>query len=101
MDGRGGHRDSHIPPAPVTDGYRAMVGRIREYAEDAGRDAGSIGLERRLGYADSPAEWARVVAEWRELGGTHVSVSTMRAGLASPQAHRDAIRRVRETLHAV
>jgi len=86
---------------PVTDGYRAMVGKIRAYAKEAGRDAGAIGLERRLGYAEAPAEWARVVAEWRAIGGTHVSVSTMRAGLVSPRAHRDAIRRVREVLCGV
>jgi len=84
----------------VTDGYRTMVGRLRGYAREAGRDPATIGLQRNLTYAAAPAEWSRILAEWREIGGTHLSVNTMRAGLASPQAHRDAIRRVREALRA-
>jgi len=84
----------------VTDGYRAMVGRLRTYAREAGRDPAAIGLQRGVTYSDPPAEWSRIAAEWREVGGTHLSVNTMRAGLTSPQAHRDAIRRVRETLRA-
>jgi hypothetical protein len=75
-----------------------MVARIRIYAEQAGRDPGTIGLERRINAADPPDNWATTAAEWRALGGTHLSVNTMRAGLASPGAHIEAMRRVREAL---
>lgn len=86
---------------PIAGGYPAMVGRIRKYAEEAGRDPGTIGLESRINAADPPDDWARAAAEWRALGGTHLSVNTMRAGLSSPRAHIEAIRRVREGLAKV
>ena len=74
-------------------GYPAMVERLRRYAREAGRDPGTLGLERRINYTGGPAEWERAAAEWRRLGGTHLSVNTMRAGLVSPQAHIEAMRR--------
>jgi len=84
--------------APVPGGYATLVPRLREYAREAGRDPAEIGLERRINAADPPDQSVRAVAEWAALGGTHVSVATMRAGLATPQAHITAIRRVRDTL---
>ncbi len=82
----------------VQDGYAAMVGRLREYAWEAGRDPGTIGLERRLNAADPSEQLARSAGAWQALGGTHLSVATMRAGLTTPRAHIEAIRRVRTTL---
>lgn len=87
---------SRLPQA--TGGYQAMVARLRAYAREAGRDPATIGLERRINAADPPEEWTRTAAEWRALEGTHLSVNTMRAGLASLRAHIEAMRRVREAL---
>ncbi len=87
---------SRLPGTP--GGYPAMVGRLREYARQAGRNPAAIGLERRISASDAPQEWVRAASEWRDLGGTHLSVNTMRAGLTSPQAHIEALRRVREAL---
>ena len=87
---------SRLPETP--GGYPAMVDRLRRYALEAGRDPAAIGLECRINYASGPAEWTRLAAEWRRVGGTHLSVNTMRAGLATPQAHLEAIRRAREVL---
>ena len=44
-----------------------------------------------------PEEWRRQAEEWRELGATHLSVSTPRAGLA-PDAHIQMIARFKEAL---
>jgi probable F420-dependent oxidoreductase len=82
----------------VTGGYPALVARLREYAREAGRDPSTIGLERRINGSDPPEEWVRLIDEWRKLGGTHVSVNTMRAGLESPGAHIEMIRRVWNSL---
>jgi probable F420-dependent oxidoreductase len=87
---------SRLPGVP--GGYPAMVGRLREYARQAGRDPAAIGLERRINANDPPQEWARAASEWRDLGGTHLSVNTMRAGLASPWDHIEMLRRVHGSL---
>jgi hypothetical protein len=38
------------------------------------------------------------VSGWQALGATHLSVNTMGMGLASPQAHIDTLRRVKDVL---
>ena len=59
-----------------------------------GRNPRQIGIEAAVEIAKkTPDDWAREVEEWRMLGATHLSVSTMDAGLTTPQAHIDAIRR--------
>jgi probable F420-dependent oxidoreductase len=72
---------------------------LREYLAAEGRDPASVGIEGRLAVANTtPDDWRRGADEWRAMGATHLSLGTMRAGLATPQAHIDAIRRFRETL---
>ncbi len=44
------------------------------------------------------AGWAAFADGWRALGATHLSVNTMGMGLASPQAHIDALRRAKDAL---
>jgi probable F420-dependent oxidoreductase len=94
----GGILTPTVRAAPVPGGYPTLVARLREYAREAGRDPAEIGLECRLNAADPPDRIVRAAAEWAGLGGTHVSVATMRADLLTPDAHVDAIRRVRDLL---
>ena len=54
-------------------------------------------VEQAIG-AGHPADWARRAAEWRQLGVTHLSINTMKAGLASPQQHIDAVLRWKQTV---
>ncbi len=76
-----------------------QVARLRGYLQAAGRDPASVGLEGRVAVGrGDPDEWRRDVAKWRSLGATHLSVSTMRAGLGTPQAHIDAARRFLEAV---
>jgi alkanesulfonate monooxygenase SsuD/methylene tetrahydromethanopterin reductase-like flavin-dependent oxidoreductase (luciferase family) len=74
-----------------------MIERIRSYAKEAGRDPSAIGIEGRVSVADGSREkWLQAISQWKELGATHVSVNTMKAGFSTPSAHIDAIRRFRE-----
>ena len=78
---------------------RAMIEKIRGYAQEAGRDPDSIGIEASIGIANrSPDDWVKDVEARKELGVSHVSVNTMNAGLSSPQDHIDAIRRFKEAV---
>lgn len=66
------------------------------FAREAGRDPATIGISGRLNVGQTrEADWAGVVEAWRGLGASHLDVNTMSAGLASPQAHVDALRRVK------
>lgn len=76
-----------------------LVERLRAFAVEAGRDPATLGIEGRISVTQgTPDDWRRAAEEWRALGATHLSVATMRAGLATPDAHLDAVRRVKEAL---
>jgi probable F420-dependent oxidoreductase len=82
---------SMVPPGPHLD---AATDVIRRAAEDAGRDPGAIGLEGRVQWdPDDPDRFARRVEKWRAAGATHLTVDTMRLGLADVGEHVDAIDR--------
>lgn len=73
------------------------IERLRGHIRAAGRDVDAVGIEGRISlYNTAEGDWGGAVQGWRDVGATHVSVSTMNAGLASPQDHMDAIRRFRE-----
>lgn len=74
-----------------------MLDQLRGYARETGRDPATIGIEGRINAADGgPDTWAAEIAAWRALGATHISFNTMRAGLAGPRDHIEAIRRFKE-----
>ena len=75
---------------------------MRAYAQEAGRDPASIGIEGRVNLTESatPDLWAEKARAWKDLGATHVSLNTMRVGLKSPQDHIDAIRQFKEAVEA-
>jgi len=85
-----------LPPGPELEAAKAV---ITAAAQDAGRDPATIGMEGRLdaGQADQD-KIAADAGAWREAGATHLSVNTMRAGLATVDAHLDTLRRAAATL---
>ena len=111
-----GGRLSPVPPetvlrrvARLADGWfpqfspdetgRETVTRVREYAREEGRDPSVIGMEARINIIDgNPEFWVNRARAWEDLGATHISVNTMRAGLESPEAHINAIRQFKEVV---
>jgi probable F420-dependent oxidoreductase len=86
--------DGWFPLLPPDENCKAAIEKIRSYAKDAGRDPNSIGIEGRIAYGQvSPESWLKDLEAWKKLGATHVSVNTMKAGLTSPSAHIEALRR--------
>jgi hypothetical protein len=78
---------------------RAAVARIHEYASETGRDPNAIGLEPQLNVGrGTPDEWRTFVAGWRDLGATHLCLSTMGNGFATPADHIAALTRAAEEL---
>ena len=94
--------DGWILTGRPDDGAKEVIERLHSYADEAGRDASGIGIEgwvsASIGGAD---EWVKEAEGWKALGATHVSLNTMRAGLATPEAHIGAIRRFKEAVAGV
>ncbi|GIW05634.1 MAG: hypothetical protein KatS3mg060_0439 [Dehalococcoidia bacterium] len=92
--------DGWIPNVPGLDdqAIRDQVQRFRRFVHEAGRDVATVGLEGLIRLADGDDVVLRRARLWRELGATHLSISTMGGGLARPQEHIDAIRRIKPLL---
>jgi probable F420-dependent oxidoreductase len=78
-------------PGPGLDHARAQVQRA---AAAAGRDAAGLGMEGRVSWTGNRDKTAADIAAWREAGATHLSVNTMKAGLASVDDHLAALEQV-------
>lgn len=91
--------DGWLPPAQPAERIRPLLEKVHSYARAAGREPSAIGIESRLSIGHrSSEEWVQQAQVWKGLGATHISVDTMKAGLANPQAHIDAIRRFKEAV---
>ena len=91
--------DGWFPQGRPNGERQALIEKVFDYARDEGRSPESIGIEAWVSVGDrSPDAWAEDVAAWRNIGATHVSVNTMGAGLSSPVAHIEAIRRFKDAI---
>jgi probable F420-dependent oxidoreductase len=97
--------DGWFPLLGPDEKCRELIDRVRAYAREAGRDPSTIGIEGRIAFGqdsgnkDSQQKWLEQMAAWKALGATHVSLNTMKAGLAG-KAHIEALRRFREATAA-
>ena len=91
--------DGWFPQFSPDEAGRETITRVREYAREEGRDPSVIGMEARINIADgNPEFWVERAKAWEELGATHISVNTMRAGLESSEAPINAIRQFKEVV---
>jgi probable F420-dependent oxidoreductase len=89
--------DGWFPLLQPDDSCRAAIEKIKSYAREAGRDPGRIGIEGRITFGKGFAEgWMKDIDAWKNLGATHLTLNTMKAGLRTPADHIDAIRRFKE-----
>jgi probable F420-dependent oxidoreductase len=85
-----------IQPGPKLDEARALVD---EAAVAAGRDPAGLGMEGRLDVGDIAADdLAQRTESWRAAGATHLTLNTMRAGLATVDDHIAALRAAAEVV---
>ena len=89
------------PVKPDADGKK-RVEEMYALAIKAGRNPSTIGIEGRTDIRNATEDdWAAAVAAWLEFGATHLDVSTMGAGLKTPQQHIEAIRRCKEVADVI
>ena len=78
-------------PGPRLDHAREQVQRA---AANAGRDPGSLGMEGRVDWTGDRDAIAADIAAWKAAGATHLSVNTMKAGLATVDDHLAVLERI-------
>ena len=89
--------DGWFPLVGAGDKCRGMIAAIHGHARAAGRDPKSIGIEGRIALGQGSVEtWLQEIQAWKDLGATHLTLNTMKAGLANPSAHIEAIRRFKD-----
>ena len=77
-----------VQPGPKLDEARSTITRE---ALATGRDPDAIGMEGRVDWKGDADEVVRRVEKWREVGASHVTINTMRAGLVDVGAHLEAL----------
>jgi probable F420-dependent oxidoreductase len=77
-----------VRPGPDLDTARGIV---EQAAIAAGRDPAAIGMEGRVSWTGDPAELAAQADRWQRAGASHLSINTMRAGLATVDQHLAAL----------
>ena len=77
-----------VRPGAALDEARELV---EKSAHDAGRDPSVLGMEGQANWIDGVDGVAEQVESWRAAGATHVSVNTMKAGLATVDDHVAAL----------
>src|SRR5262249_21656368 len=78
-----------VVPGPRLDEAKEAVAAA---ATAAGRDPASLGMEGRVSWRDGGIDLVLDhVERWDRSGATHLGVNTMGAGLASIDAHLDAL----------
>ena len=93
------HGDGWFPQFQPDSEGQEKIGEMRELTRAVGRDPADIGIEGRVSLTQGgPDEWNQLAAAWDEVGATHLSINTMRAGLKSPDDHIEAIRRFKEAV---
>jgi probable F420-dependent oxidoreductase len=73
-----------VIPGPALDAARAAV---EASALAAGRDPATLGMEGIVNWTDGVSRLVEHAGRWRSGGVTHLSINTMRAGLASVDDH--------------
>ncbi|MFQ6031241.1 MAG: LLM class F420-dependent oxidoreductase [Dehalococcoidia bacterium] len=83
---------------PDSEGQE-RIAEMQEYAKAAGRSPEEVGIEGRINISIGEQDaWNQAAAAWGEVGATHLSVNTMRAGLQSPDQHIKAIERFKQAV---
>jgi len=93
--------DGYFPQRPLEGGWTATFDKIWRWRAEAGRDRDAFGIDQRLNVGSAtPDQVHTLVAEWRGLGATHLTLGTMGVGLRGPDAHIKRLRELIETVRA-
>jgi probable F420-dependent oxidoreductase len=91
--------DGWFPQAQPGPALDHAISVVHGAAVEAGRDPATIGMQGSVQWATAGADGvAGKVQAWRDAGASHVSISTMSAGLATVEDHIGALGTAAEAL---
>ncbi len=89
--------DGWFPQMQADEQGRERLAAFRNFVAEAGRSQDDVGVDARVALSRGGVDGALRESEaWQEMGVSHVSFNTLRAGLGSADEHIDALRRFRE-----
>ncbi len=89
--------DGWFPQLQADEQGRERMAAFRNFVAEAGRSQDDVGVDARVAVSRGGIDGAlRDAGTWQEMGATHVSFNTLRAGLGSADEHIDALRRFKE-----
>ncbi len=89
--------DGWFPQLQADEQGRERMERFKGLVEEAGRSQDDVGVDARVALSRGGVDGALSDSEaWQEMGATHITFNTLRAGLGSPDEHIDALRRFKE-----
>ena len=89
--------DGWFPQMQPDEQGKERMERFKGLVEEAGRSQDDVGVDARVALQRGGIDGAlREREAWQELGASHVSFNTLRAGLVSADEHIDALRRFKE-----
>jgi probable F420-dependent oxidoreductase len=84
--------DGWMPLYKTPEDAGAGFALLARELSNAGRSPAAFGLEARIPFGSAdPAVWARLLQGWQDVGATHISLVPTDSGLATPQAHLQAL----------
>jgi probable F420-dependent oxidoreductase len=86
--------DGWFPMMAPGPGLDYALEQVNRAAELAGRDPESLGMEGRVSWTGDRDTLAADIAAWKAAGASHLSLNTMKAGLAHVDDHLGALERV-------
>lgn len=91
--------DGWSPNIPTNDEGLAIVERVHQYAQEAGRDPATLPLEGRVHIGSrAPEDWQKQVQAWQRLGATSIIAEARGGGLTFPDQHIAALRQFRQVV---
>src|SRR5260370_24004270 len=90
------------PRIPPDETLQQALEVISAAAREAGREAGSIGMEARVSWPTTDADgFSTEVEAWRQAGATHLTIDTMSTGQTTVDEHITALQRAADVIASV
>jgi probable F420-dependent oxidoreductase len=86
--------DGWFPMMDPGPGLDYALDQVRGAATAAGRDPDTLGMEGRVSWTGDRDGIAADIAAWKAAGATHLSINTMKAGLADVDHHLAVLEQV-------